>query len=228
MNLETAIELIANQELEIRREAIVTVEQAGKNAVSQLLHTLESDVEMAREVAVSLLCTVQQQGDLDHPNVITALTRLIKTETNPACLQDAIGLLADIYRETKDDTVFQELLKMLTCDLERVPEFAAESLAELGDLRAVEPLIELLHVNNLAVVVSAIEALGRLKDNRANQHIIPFLKTGLNVHSGNGIWIRDSLAQIAANSLKSIGDPDVLEVVRKWECEQGGLDDNTP
>ena len=47
------------------------------------------------------------------------------------------------------------------------------------------------------------------------------------MHSGNGIWIRDSLAQIAADALKSIGDPDVLEVVRMWECKQGGLDDNS-
>jgi len=195
------------------------VEQAGAQAVPLLLEKLKSNNDRVREIAVSLLCAIQEAEGLRHPDTIAALTHLIKTEVNPATQLDAVGLLTDIYGEIKDEAVFSILLEMLNCEHEHIRENVMDALAELGDARVVQPLIELLGSNELSVKVAALRALGRLKDSRATPHIIPILKTGLNIHTENGFWMPEDLAHVAANALTAIGTPEPLEAVKKWESE---------
>jgi HEAT repeat protein len=90
-----------------------------------------------------------------------------------------------------------EMLKSADCDMCRL---AAAALGELGDIRAVEPLIDMLvgDEDEFNREVAAV-ALGKLGDIRAVEPLISQLR-GLN-------WLQDS----AAKSLGLLGDPRAVE-----------------
>ena len=90
-------------------------------------------------------------------------------------------------------------------------KWAAQNLGDLGDNRAVEPLIGMLNDENFNLRIVAAEALGKLKDTRA---IIP-LSTSLT----------DTHPKVRANalySLSQIRDPEILQ-----KCSRM-LDDISP
>lgn len=78
--------------------------------------------------------------------------------------------------------------------------WAAQNLGELGDNRAVEPLIAMLNDENRNLRIIAAEALGKLKDTRA---ILPLSASLTDIHP-----------KVRANALYSLsrmGDPEILE-----------------
>jgi len=90
-------------------------------------------------------------------------------------------------------------------------KWAAQNLGDLGDNRAVEPLVGMLNDKNFHLRIVAAEALGKLKDTRA---IIP-LSTSLT----------DTHPKVRANALYSLSlirDPEILQ-----KCSRM-LDDISP
>ena len=90
------------------------------------------------------------------------------------------------------------LVRALRTD-DDIPEFAARVLGEIGDERAVEPLIEALSYDeggwhDYEVHVAAAEALGNIGDKRAVEPLIKVL-------SDAGWKVRE----VAAEALKKLG-----------------------
>jgi len=81
-----------------------------------------------------------------------------------------------------------------------VRERAANALGSMGDVRAVQPLINALKDNDRRVRSSAAYALGNIGDIRAEQPLIDALKD-------NDKWLRES----AASALGRIGDAKAVE-----------------
>ena len=79
---------------------------------------------------------------------------------------------------------------------------AAEALSEIGDPRAIEPLIAALEDTNVSVRIAAATALGALKDRRAIEPLIAVLKDMDDFSRGQ-----------AARSLGSFKDPRVAETL---------------
>jgi HEAT repeat protein len=77
---------------------------------------------------------------------------------------------------------------------------AAEALGNLGDARALDPLLPLLNDTNHKVRNSAAGALGKLGDARAVDPLLPLLKD-------TDIWVRRS----AAEALGNLGDARALD-----------------
>jgi HEAT repeat protein len=73
---------------------------------------------------------------------------------------------------------------------------AAQALGELGDVRAVEPLLKALDDSNQWVRIVAAEALGQVRDRGATETLIYAL-------SDNSIWVR----RASVVALGQIGDP---------------------
>ncbi len=85
-----------------------------------------------------------------------------------------------------------------------VPQMAAKVLGEIGDARAVEPLIEILKsTSDPGLQDSAVEALGKLGDSRAIPAIESILKDGS---------LAARLKAIAA--LKRIGGRESIEAIK--------------
>ena len=67
------------------------------------------------------------------------------------------------------------LLRKLQSDSDEIRAYAAEGLGNVGDVYAVDPLIEALSDDNVTVRRFAISALGHLRDARAIEGLITFL-----------------------------------------------------
>jgi HEAT repeat protein len=83
----------------------------------------------------------------------------------------------------------------------------AQALGQLGDLRAVEPLIELLDTSNLGVTQAAAIALGKLGDARAIYPLIDVFRHEWDDTETITTW------QEAAKALVSIGDAAFVPLV---------------
>lgn len=68
------------------------------------------------------------------------------------------------------------LLRKLRSESAEIRAYAAEGLGGVGDVHAVEPLIQALADDNTTVRRFAISSLGHLRDERAIDRLIPFLQ----------------------------------------------------
>jgi HEAT repeat protein len=76
----------------------------------------------------------------------------------------------------------QHWLKTLNEPDANMSKIAAEKLGDLGDSRAVEPLIKTMQTRTPMIAAACALALGNLKDKRAVSHLISALKTSSDVH----------------------------------------------
>ncbi|MHA1578780.1 MAG: HEAT repeat domain-containing protein [Candidatus Freyarchaeota archaeon] len=143
---------------------------------------------------------------------------------------------ADIKRMRKQGDV-EGLINALTYKRKTKIRFdAARALGEMGDLRAVEPLMEAVKDENRDVRWAAARALGELKDLRAVEPLIQALKDeGSDVRKA-AIWALGELGDVgavellievlrndiwglrleAARALAKIGDARAIEPLREF------------
>ena len=66
-------------------------------------------------------------------------------------------------------------IRLLRSEDVQIRQFMAYLLGQVGDARAIEPLIETLEDENAAVQGAAANALGKLGDERAVEYLLPLL-----------------------------------------------------
>lgn len=220
MSVKEALQNCHNVNRDICLQAFKVLNELNSESVPILLDELKSVDKQSGEIIVGTLMRIQREEGITHPEIVPTLTEFITTTLNPIAQGDAIGLLTDIYWATKDDSTYMNFLDMLKCKHEGVREGVADTLAELQDTRAVEPLIQLLHSNNLSVITSALDALEWFTDSRAVSHIIKLIETRKGIKSDSGLYMRIDLAEFAVGSLRKYETPEAMIAVIEWEAEQ--------
>jgi HEAT repeat protein len=144
------------------------------------------------------------------------------TDIDPLALKQALSELRDVNKEKRRTAVMklgmmggdQAVLSLITLIRNHHEDLivrgrAAMMLGKLGDLRAVEPLIEALDAPGHQTRVNAAESLGRLGDPRAIQPLMRVVQTE-----------RDTFRDAAETALSRLGvDPRMQEAVSQFDAE---------
>ncbi|MHB9109423.1 MAG: HEAT repeat domain-containing protein [Armatimonadota bacterium] len=179
----------------------------------------------SREVRVAAAGALAAQGDraavpalqraLDDPGnepevkavMKSAISQLEKLPAPPAADQEDRKLRRDLTEAAEGKRSRVELLRRLTAALRdpspKVRSQAVKALEELGDKRAVIPLLPLLADPVRGVQLAAVKALGTLKSPRAVPALMHYVEASPN--------IRDDI--VALYALGEIGDPRALPAV---------------
>jgi HEAT repeat protein len=133
-------------------------------------------------------------GETGNNRAAKPLTRiLVNTEESESLRNAAARTLGSVGNEKDTDL----LIRMLDDENLDIAIWSAASLGEIGDPKAVEPLMEIVVDTNISVDFRkyAIISLGEIGDERAIELLIYTLKNG-----------EQSLASAAATSLGETGD----------------------
>lgn len=183
----------------VRSEIMVTLVSIGEPAVQPIIRSLddESDVNIQWDLIKSL-------GAIGEP-AIEYLMQMLESKKSVERSNAARAL-----GSMKDERLLEPLIRILTSDTEYRPRScAAEALANIGISKAVDPLIQSLNDENVAVRRESAKALGRIKDEKAVEPLIKVLKD-------SNYKVRAD----AATALKEIGDEravaPLIEVLDAW------------
>jgi hypothetical protein len=178
--------LLGNQRI-TSREQREQQEFIGRSLISILTKTsLEVDEYALDAIAAALYSAVQVEikGRRYDPSSSTE------------------GLLVTVLERIGGEKVVTYLTNSLKVALTVFLPILASALGNLGNPRAVEPLIVLLQSNDFDVVRAACKALGRLRDSRATMPLITLLD--------NNRFVGE-----AATALGEIGDSKAIEPLSK-------------
>lgn len=156
-------------------------------AVPPIINLLGSHDEDAIEVASEALVRL---GSLSVPNLIALLT-----DANQFLIEPAGKILVKIGTSAS-----QSLIILLQEGVNPANKTAAFLLGEIGDARAVRPLITALANPDLSV--QAAQALGKIGDSRAVKPLLEALGS-----------LSETTQRTAAQALGAIGDPLALEPI---------------
>ena len=151
------------------------------------IELLGHDSESVREEAVKALL------DMLDAEVVEALSEVVNLSEHAGQLE-AIWLLG----KSEETQVTETLLQLFQSPDAQVREVVAGAFAEIGDVRALQPLIDALNDESPSVRDAAAIALGELRDSRAIKPLIAKLK-------------EESTQQVAAWALAMIGDRRAVE-----------------
>lgn len=146
------------------------------------IELLGHESESVREEAVKALL------EMIDAEVVEALQEVVNQSEHPGQLE-AIWLLG----KSEETQVTETLLQLFQSPDAQVREVVAGAFAEIGDVRALQPLIDALNDENASVRDAAAIALGELRDSRAIKPLIAKLK-------------EEQVQQVAAWALAMIGD----------------------
>lgn len=163
-------------------------------------------------------------SDLTDPQVLTKTLLLLQSEHEPDCRLALLPLQAWVQRGVKDDRIVQALLAILQqvnardCHRETWLDHlyvVAEMLGDLGDRRAVQPLLQLLKTahddNNLAArQQQLVVALGKLGDAEASETLIAIAQSSASL----------MLRMAAAQALTMLGDSRGAEIFQQLTLKQ--------
>jgi HEAT repeat protein len=216
---EPLIKTLADQEDYVRGAAAQALGQLGDvRAVEPLIKTLADQKDYVRGAAAAAL------GQLGDVRAVEPLVNALVDQDNPVRLAVATALRqlgqphwSQWFKGDDDDfsrlgtsrnaRAFELLIQALSERDWRMHKAAAKALGELGDARAVEPLIKTLADKSCLigdVREAAAEALGRLGDTRAVEPLMQSL-------SGHEIAVRKA----AAAALGRLGDARAVEPLIK-------------
>lgn len=187
--LEHLSRKLESSDAEQRREAVIDLGQAGREAVPLLLRALGDRDWRVRKTAVESL--VALGGD----DIIAGLVQRLSAEDNAGARNSAIEALVQI-----GSAAVGPLLPLLGTGDPDVRKFAVDILGDIRDSGAVPGLLERLKDADENVRVAAAEALGKLRDRRAVEALIACLS------ADDQSW----LDYAAAEALGEIGDSRAL------------------
>jgi HEAT repeat protein len=176
----------------------------GAPAVEALIHTLNHPQPEARAYAAEAL------GKIGRPEAVQPLLALLH-DTEWECRVAAVQALAQLR-------VAEPLIAAIDdCALRKV---VIEALGQLGDRRATEPLVALLHDEGCKGYqwsrFDVARALGRIGDPRAVRPLLAYAEEEARRFGSSGAF---ALNLIAVEALGQIGDPEVLPILQSWYQE---------
>ncbi len=156
-NLELLGKKLQSSDAEERREAVIDLGHAGRNAVPILFRAMDDPNWRVRKTAVEALVTI---GD---DSVISGLIRSLSADDNAGSRNSAIEALVQIGAAATDAL----LLSLDTPDPD-VRKFIVDILGDIKDPRTVPALIGALGKDpDENIRAASAEALGKIKDRRA-------------------------------------------------------------
>ncbi|MDA0738277.1 MAG: HEAT repeat domain-containing protein [Nitrospirae bacterium] len=184
--VDTLVLLLQDKVPAVRDEAMIALKEIGELAVTPLLIALEDKDWRVRLKATEAL------GVMGSTTAVEPLINIVKSDPDTAVRQDSIRALGNIG----DSGATDYLLSIL--DEPRHQIQAIEALGKIGDRQSVPALLKLVtnldpsryedrvpvcederYEQDLAVVESAIRALGRLKDDTVIPVLIKALQSTL-------------------------------------------------
>lgn len=184
--VDTLVLLLQDKVPAVRDEATAALKAIGEQAMAPLLEALKDKDWRVR------LKTTETLGALGSKSAVQPLVEIVKGDLDTAVRQDAIRALGNIG----DSSATEYLLGIL--DDPRLQIQAIEALGKIGDRKSVPALLKFVKLldpsqyedrapscederyeQDLAVVESAIRALGRLKDDTVIPVLIKALQSTL-------------------------------------------------
>lgn len=188
--VEPLIFALKDRDPGIRTNAARTLSKIGDSkAVVPLINAMNDEEETVRGEVVTALGKIVDPGAVKH-----LLTALEDPRYNTERVIDALG-------EKGDPAAVEYLTGVLedtTWEARKSREAAARALGRIGDVKAVDPLIDALDSSYYEVRKEAAEALGKIADIRA---AVPLI-TALNDDNAN-------FREIVVNSLCNIMKPKI-------------------
>ncbi len=188
-NIDILGKKLESSDAEERREAVVDLSRAGRDAASLLFRAMGDADWRVRKTAVEGIVSIG--GD----EIISGLLEALNAPDNAGVRNSAIEALVQIGSPSVDP-----LLKLIETNDPDVRKFVVDILGDIKDTRAVPALIARLDDEDENVCVASAEALGKIRDRRAVDALLSCL-----ARSDKG-W----LDYAAAEALGAIGDEKAL------------------
>lgn len=187
--LQPLIRKLEDEQLSVRRAAVMALGQFGdRNAVVPLIEVLETaEWKLRYEATVAL-------GKIADPKAVPSL---IKALANARRLMPQIVIYNRIS-EQRDSEPYVTVVFGFSGG--EVREGAARALGQIGDVQAIDPLVQALQDEEPSVRRIVAEALGKIGDAQAVEPLVRVLADG-------SCWVRRK----AAVALGCIGDPRAVE-----------------
>ena len=186
------------------QKMVSEVDEAGINPVYFLTRALVTGDEDTRGAIIGILGKIEDESS----TVVAALVQMIDSVNNRSHLTNekaAIALIEKIGGEQAVDALADLLGNNL-----KINEVVAESLGNLGDVRAVESLISVLSSDSKAVA----RALGTLGDARAVGPLIGILGVIFDSYKRPYYYGRKDIS-VATEALVMLGDKKAIEPLVK-------------
>ena len=178
------------------REALTALVNIGKPAVQPLIAVVKDKNITVRNNAIEAL------GEIKDARAVDTLIVSLK-DGNPDIRNNAAEALGKIRDVRAIDSLVAALKDKKSSVQQSANAAIKNTLQQLKDTRAVEPLITLLNHDEPAIRRFAVETLGGIPDPRVSDHLILALKD-------NNADIRES----AAESLRKTGSPAVEPLIK--------------
>jgi HEAT repeat protein len=189
-NIDLLARKLESADVEERREATISLSQAGSAAVFLLFRALADTDWRVRKTAVEAIVSIG--GD----SCVTSLIQALSAHDNAGMRNSAIEALIQI-----GSPAFGALLPMIETPDPDVRKFIVDILGDIKDIRAVPALIKRLDDTDDNIRVASAEALGKIRDPRAVDALLACLN-----RSDQG-W----LDYAAAEALGEIGEARALK-----------------
>jgi hypothetical protein len=196
--VNTLIQMLRDEEVEIRRAAIEALRKIGGPSTRPLVKALKDKDGFVRMSAADLLDGLGWKPERDEEKAYYMMEKGDRSgliEMGEAAIKPlfhSLSYLESFYRrfavkvlgELRDRRAVEPLIRALEDEDPQVREEAAWALSKIVDERAVEPLIERL--NDIeAVRVNAVIALREIGDRRAIEPLIRVHEAGAVVEMGD-------------------------------------------
>jgi HEAT repeat protein len=178
------------------REALTALANIGKPAVQPLIAVVKDKNITVCKNAIEAL------GEIKDARAVDTLIVSLKDE-NPDIRRNAAEALGKIRDVRAIDGLVTALKDKKSSVQQSANAAIKNTLQQLKDNRAIEPLVALLNHDEPAIRHFAVEALGGIPDPRVSDHLILALKD-------NNADIRDT----AAESLRKIGAAAVESLIK--------------
>jgi len=204
--VDLLVQLLRDENYEVRNEVLKAFEKLGKPAIIPLVRLLKDKDWIQRLSAARLL------GQLGDSRAVEPLIQTLKDKESDvrSAATIALGRLGDSRAvepliqllNDEDEQVRMEALLALVLKHLGKQEFDACVIRQFKDPRAVESLIEMLNDENPTIRAYAVRALGQFKDPRVVESLIEMLN--------DEDWM---IRIVSARALGQLNDPQVVELL---------------
>ncbi len=231
LNVAAVAPLLGDPDIEVSNRAVeVLIRAKNPETVRYLVPALQDESEFARRAAVEVLNEVGDPtsikyllerikdsdwwvrsraadalGKIGGPRVVDAVLELVKDKDD-----DIRRTAIEILNLTKDERAIDHLLQATRDSDWWVCERAVDALAEIGSVRAVPRLVEMLN-GQVHTIPATIRALAKLGDAQTVDALLPQLarpETEIRVEAIHALakLSDDRTAEAVRNRIRSVGE----------------------